>query len=95
MLDNIEIYVTIVSAIIIGIINIFSNVSFIEMLTRFILVIIISYILTLLLKVYIKKIILIEKKEENIINDSSIESQQATQNIEDNSLKDTEKDTNE
>lgn len=95
MFDKIEIYVTIVSAIIIGVINIFNNVTFIEMLTSFILVIIVSYTLTLLLKLYIKKFIIFEEKEDSVTNDVSIESQQATQNIEDNPLDDIEKDTNE
>lgn len=63
MFQKMEIYVTIISAIIIGVISFFHNISLIEVVTRFLIVISVSYIFALLLKLYINKFII---KDEDV-----------------------------
>jgi|GEM_PF-6744625 len=66
MLDKIEIYVTIIAAIIIGVISLLGYVNFADMLIRFIVVITVSYSLTVLFKHYIKRFVIIEEENENV-----------------------------
>jgi len=82
IVEKLNIFITLLAGIIIGIISIFQAVSLEEILLRFIVVVSVSFICATILKRYIDKHVIIPKEDEEDIEDEMIDADFAEDEVE-------------